>query len=391
LYPTRQTQKIVLVSLLFFNAVLCAADPIIVRLTPLRTDPESIAQEATCDRPGRVEGVNISIEEAAHQTILHCYGHSSKGYTTLFGSVEEAMELLLAKNPDTQTPVRVIGSGCIGLTLALELHRHGFTNIRISTKDRYDIPSWRAGGFFDPGTGKESTPQGLQALRLGLATYPSLYAIEQGTHPYLTPAVVQRMPIYCPATMECEVEILETLNLMPPHELVTLDFGNGVIHEGYKKQTTYFINITELMQQLWANVTKLKIPVVDEEIAAFTDCEESIICNCTGIGSRLLNNDQSMQPMRGHFCMLKRQPEGQPVDYMLVTTVLQDGKEEFIYFIPKPLFVSSRTQIECAGMLGGTFIPYSDFRDEEHIKNLDKIEFAKLAERTQLFFHGKKE
>jgi len=383
-----KTQKLVLASLLFFNVVLCATDPITVRLTPLRTDPQSIAQEETCDRPGRVEGVNISIEEAANRTILHCYGHGSKGFTTLFGSVDEAMELLLAKNPDPQTPVRVIGSGCIGLTLALELHRHGFTDIRISTKDRYDIPSWRAGGFFDPGTGKESTPHGLQTLRLGLATYPSLSAIEQGTHPYLTSAVVRRMPIYCPATMECEVEILETLHLMPPHELVTLDFGNGIIHKGYKKQTTYFINITELMQQLWANITELKIPVVDEEITAFTDCEESIICNCTGIGSRLLNNDQSMQPMRGHFCMLKPQPDG-PVDYMLVTTVLQDGKEECIYFLPKPLFVSSRTQIECAGMLGGTFIPYSDFRDEEHIKNLDKIEFAKLAERTQLFFHGK--
>lgn len=375
-------------SLLLCGFVSQAVEPVIVQLKPPRLESSMIEVEASCDRPRRPSGVNISLEDNNDKLIVHCYGHGGFGFTTLFGSINEALALLMERNPDKQTPIRVIGSGCMGLTMAIELYRHGFTTISISTKEKYTIPSWRAGGFFDPGVGTEDDEAGKHHLALGLATYDVLHAIEQGEHPYLTAHIVQRLPIYYPTTINVEVEVLEALQLMPPSELVTLDFGNGVVHEGYKKQLTYFINITELMNQLWAQVEQLHIPVVCEEITSCAACSEPIICNCTGLGSYALTGDTGLVPTRGHFFMLKAEPGQEIADYMLFTKVIQNGKKEMIYFFPKPAFRSSEQEpLASAGMVGGTFIPYP-LGDTSGIEKQDAAEFAKLAERTQAFFYG---
>lgn len=366
---------------------LLAADPLVVHLTPPYVDESDFVVRTACNRPRRSEGINISLEQTYTQTILHCYGHGGSGFTTLFGSIHEAVQLLLAHNPPLDTPTRIIGSGCMGLTMAIELYRQGFTNLTISTKERYNLPSWRAGGFFDPGTGSESSPQDVHQLNLGLITHEVLCAIKEGRHPYLGPDIVDALPIYYPANIECEVEVLEKLNLVPASELVTLDFGNGVMHEGYKRQMTYFIHVTKLMKRLWAIVESLEIPVVDEEIASFADCSESIICNCSGIGSRTLNNDAAVYPGRGHFFMLRANAQTQPLDYMFFTKVEYEGRKDFIYYFPKSSYMSSEGEMESAGMLGGTSIPCTDLTDEQ-VQQLDDIEYARLAERAHAFFYG---
>lgn len=380
------TFRFLLCTVLGFNYMI-HAEPAIVNLKPPRLDAESLVVSQACDRPWRSEGVNISLENIQNKLVLNCYGHGGFGFTTLFASIDEAIALLMEKNPSKQEPIRIIGSGCMGLTMAIELYRKGFTTITISTKEKYAIPSWRAGGFFDPGIGTESSEGGKHRLNLGLATYEVLRTIEEGKHPYLTKDVLRRLPMYYPADSVCEVEVLELLKLMPPSELVTLDFGNGVRHEHYKKQFTYFINITELMDQLWAYVKKLPITIIEEEISSFSACAESIIGNCTGLGSAALNNDATVVPVRGHFFMLKAQAGEALADYMLCTRVMQNDAKEMIFFGPKPAYRSSEQElISCSGMLGVSFIPYTN--GDPDIKKRDEIEFKKLAERARLFFYG---
>lgn len=364
-------------------SVALVADPLVVQLQPPYVDDADLLVPAACNRPRRSAGINISLEKRDDKTIVHCYGHGGSGYTTLFGSIDQAFELLCEAVPSFDTPIRVIGSGCMGLTLAIDLRRAGYSSISISTKQRHDLPSWRAGGFFDPGVGTESSPEELHELNLGLATYKVLHTIEEGAHPYLPRTLVNRMPIYYPCSINCGVEILEKLNLMPASELVTLDFGNGVIHEGYKRQMTYFIDVTALMKELWIMVEALQIPVADEEISSFADCSESVICNCTGLGSRILNNDAAVYPGRGHFYMLKAQADGAQLDYMLFTKVGE--KKEWIYFFPKPAFMSAYGEIVSGGMLGGTSIPCTDMTETE-LASLDVEQFERLKTRCSAFF-----
>lgn len=366
---------------------LVADAPTRVSLRPAFFDRSDVMVQAACNRPRRSEGINISVEQKEEKTIIHCYGHGGSGFTTLFGSIQEALDLFLAQNPDLDTPIRIIGSGCMGLTMAVELHQKGFTHISLSTKERYNLPSWRAGGFFDPGTGSEQTPKALHQLQLGLKTYSVLRTIEHGEHPYLPSSLVKQLPVYWPVTMESDVEVLEKLKLMPASELVTLDFGSGVVHEGYKRQLTYFIDVSHLMKTLWQMIKTLNIPVVDEEITSFAQCQEPIIFNCTGVGSRTLNNDTAVYPGRGHFFMLQAQTDGQSFDYMLYTQVEQNGKKGMIYFFPKPRYVDEAEERVSAGILGGTLINCTDMTPQE-LQVLDEHEFMKLAERAHAFFHG---
>lgn len=356
------------------------------------TPPPLITADTTehhCDRPKRTEGIKIAVGKQNDKTIVDCYGHGGAGYVTLFGSVEKAINLLQTTKPAQTTPIRIIGSGCMGLTMATELRRLGFSNIKIVTKERYDIPSWRAGGFFDPGTGLESTAQEKEQLKLSLDTFQTYRLIEQGRHPYLSKKVVKRYPLYSGAHVESGVEVLESLGYMPAREYVSLDFGNGVRHENYRKFHTYFIDVTQVMKQLWAEVNRLGISVEQQEVASLADVQEPIVVNCAGLGAGKLNNDSAVYPSRGHFFMLPQTDE--QLDYMFFDKVEQGGKQEYLYYFPKGQLVSSahKEGRPFSGMVGGTFLPRVDRLEKDEQRELHATELKKLTERANKFFRGK--
>jgi hypothetical protein len=116
----------------------------VVNLTPPAISKDTIAQEIVCTRPMRDGCFNISVEPISSKfeskKIINCYGHGGSGWTTLFGSVKKAIELFENENPQKDVPIRVIGSGCMGLTSAIELTRRGYNVAGIATKSLYDIP-----------------------------------------------------------------------------------------------------------------------------------------------------------------------------------------------------------------------------------------------------------
>ena len=63
------------------------------------------------------------------KTIVNCYGHGGWGWTTLFGSVQYAIELFEKTNPSKDIPIRVIGwgvwfdRGCRVIALRLQCGR----------------------------------------------------------------------------------------------------------------------------------------------------------------------------------------------------------------------------------------------------------------------------
>lgn len=367
---------------------LSCAEPIVVHLKPPCLD-DVVLMEGARNRPRRLAGVNISLEEKEKHTILHCYGHGGFGITTLFGSVQKAIELLQATHPSLDSKVCIIGSGCMGLALAAELGTLGFTNIIIYTKDRDHNISWVAGGFFDPGVGTEQKPQDLFKLHLGMQTFEILRTIELGLHPYLSKDIVSRLPIYHPAHINVGVEILEARFLMPPHELVSIDFGNGVVYQDYKKQYTYFIDVTTLMTQLWARINALGIQVIEQEITNFKECNADIVANCTGLGSRELAEDNGVGPARGHYFMLKAHSHQTPEPYLLFAPFVRQERREYVSYFPKPTYQTPDGIIECAGMIGGTYIPCQGLTSDE-LQTLDEQELNKLKERALHYFYGQK-
>lgn len=386
--------KICLGLLVFVQTVLLAEERI-EKLTPPEINPSTIARKTKCTRPMREGRFNISLEsykgKNGAKTIVHCYGHGGSGWTTLWGSVGKAIQLFQNSNPDQQKPIRVIGSGCMGLASSIELTRLGYTVAGITTKELWNIPSWNAAGYFAIVSVKTSPEEEENMNQIGEATFKAFQSIDQGLHPYIPKHAVRYMPVYCSDDTESGVEDLEKKGIIPSREAVTLDFGNGVQHPHFFKYMTYFLDTTTLMKELNAELNRLNIPIEMGEVLSFDDIAEEIIFDCSGLGGRELNQDVQMVPVLGHLILPNEQSGTEHMNYMIYTHVMQDGKEEYVYMFPKSIAVlpDNHEGIVCRSVLGGTFIPNTDRLTPEELENLDNIEYKRMLDRNCMFFHGR--
>ena len=361
-------------------------------LVPPKLTSESIASKVPCVRPMREGTFNISSEEVRTKFVVHCYGHGGCGWTTFMGSVERAVGLLEKQFPDPKRtpPIRIIGSGCMGLCSAIELTKKGYDVAGITTKELYNIPSWNAAGYFAVVSVKTSPEEEAAVKQIGLSTFKSYQQVEKGEHPYLSAQAVRFLPVYSSEETHAGVEELEEQGLIPPREVVDVDFGNGVVHRNYNKFMTYFFDVTTLMQDLHKETARLGIPIDLKKIDQFDDVAEEIVFNCSGLGGGDLAHDFKMIPVRGHLAMLSEESGKDHMDYMIYSKVKQDGKEEYVYLFPRTLFISPEnpTGTACAGVLGGTFIPNFDKLSKEELAELDDREMNRLLDRNSIFFHG---
>lgn len=153
---------------------------------------------------------------------------------------------------------------------------------------------------------------------------------------------------------------------------------------------TYFLDTTQMMNALIEQTRLLNIPVKMKEIASFDEIPEAVIFNATGLGSWKLNHDDNMIPVRGHLIALNDASGREHLDYMIYSKVEQDGVEEYVYLFPKELCVLPQhiLGLPSQGVLGGTFLKNVDSLTLEQQEHLDKVEFARLLERNNIFFHG---
>lgn len=380
-----------LLTLTLCTSLLAAEERPVVHLTPPIIAPETIAEQIACTRPMRNGKFNISLDEREDKTIIHCYGHGGCGWTTLFGSVQKAIDLFLSTNPSKDVPIRVLGAGCMGLTTAIELTRLGYQVVNITTKETINIPSWQAAGYFAFVSVQTSPEEQAEMAKIGMDTFKMYQLIEQGQHPYISKEAVRYMPVYCSQETTSGVEELEESGLVPPKEYVTLDFGNGVVHENFVKYMTYFLNTTQMMMELNQEALQLKIPFHLKEIVSFDEVPETVIFNTTGLGSWKLNHDDNMIPVRGHLIALNEKSGSEHLEYMIYSKVEQDGQEEYVYLFPKLLNVLPQHLIglPSRGVLGGTFLKNVDSLSLEEQEQLNKVEFARLLDRNNQFFHGR--
>ena len=351
---------------------------------------KTILKYITCTRPKSQSGVNISIEQINQKQVVHCYGHAGFGWSTLFGSINHAIELFESHTTVINKSICVIGSGCMGLTAAIELALRGYTISKIITKDLYDLPSWQAPRCFAPDSTTLLGPEKEKHKKMVCETFKILQYVESGKHPYIKREVVRFLPIYCMDGMCAAFEELEKEGLIPKREAVVLDFDNGVRHTNFVKFMTYFMDTAKLMQQLHDEIARLGIAIKIGKVLSFDEVQEDIIFNCTGMGSKELNNDRSMVPVRGHLIMLNEQAGNEHMNYMLSAKMEQNGAEEIVHMFPKSLAVSSDAPqgIAAYATLGGTFLPIDKPMTAQELEELDKREFNKLTERLSLFFTG---
>lgn len=366
----------------------------IIKLTPPIISPETLLQKIVGTRPMREGRINLSVIEEGtphgSKTIINCYGHGGAGFTTLFGSVEKALQIFIDLKPSKILPIRIIGAGCIGLTAAIELKRRGYNVAGITAETLYAIPSWTAAGYFAFVSVKTAPEEQEYMNQIGMQTFFTYQSIAKGEHAYISPAAIRLMPVYCSLDTVSGLEDLEARGVVPPKREVTLDFGKGVIHPQFCEYWTYFTNGITIMRQLHAEIKRLNIPLTVQKIHAFNNVAEPYIFNCSGLGGKELNADTMMIPVRGHLLALNANAGTNHMNYMIYTKVKQQERDEYVYMFPKDVIVSEDKPegIPCHSILGGTFLPHIDNLPLAQQKEIDDLAFEKLLDRTSQFFLG---
>lgn len=89
-------------------------------------------------RPGHTScEPQVFAETLGQKIISHNYGHAGLGYCLGFGTSRRAVDNMLEKCGELKKDeeIAIIGAGVIGMLTALELHKRGFTNIKLFSKD----------------------------------------------------------------------------------------------------------------------------------------------------------------------------------------------------------------------------------------------------------------
>lgn len=294
---------------------------------PVKVAQNRIIREVVGLRPYRPSGFVVDAQRFGNKLLVHNYGHGGGGVTLSWGTASLAVDLLrdflIARRLRRPARFAVLGCGVSGLSTALLLQRryqNGPGTVIIYAKE---LPpnttsniagaSWAPTSVFEPQevTGKFNE-QFRQACRISNRAFQLLAGAEYG------------------------VRWIDTFELMR-HELSLtheLPGGNDLYPgiEIHRDPETYFgfphvrqystmmiepsIYLSRLLRDFYTAGGRV---VVREfrSLAEIARLRETVILNCTGLGSRALFKDEGLVPVRGQLEILLPQPE---VDYSYLSS-----------------------------------------------------------------------
>ena len=284
-------------------------------LPPVNADPARVLRSYACLRPYRAGGFVVRRDQLGDKALVHNYGHGGAGITLSWGTSALAADLGLRGHGG---PVAVIGSGVMGLTTARLVQEAGFP-VTIYTAD---IPpnttSNLAGGQWGPtGHYREAyvTPEWRAQYAAALATsWRRFQQLDQARYG------IRWLPTYT----EADRVASPGLEAYYPQSRLLRRADHPFIASDLAVYRTMYVEVGRYLSQLARDVLaaggQIQIRRFND-LAELSALPETLIFNCTGLGSRELLGDEELGPVRGQIVMLAPQPEVQyaytlPAGYM---------------------------------------------------------------------------
>lgn len=292
---------------------------------PVKVARNRIIREVVGLRPYRATGFVVEAQRFGGKLLVHNYGHGGAGVTLSWGTASLAIDLAreFVSAQRRTTRFAVLGCGVSGLSTALLLQRHfqnGPGTVTIYAKDLPpNTTSNVAGAWWSPTSVYEAPDvttrfmeQFRSACKISNRAFQLLVGAEYG------------------------VRWIDTFELMH-HEAGLqreLTGGNDLYYqiESHRDPETYFgfpfvreytsmmiepsIYLSALLRDFYVAGGRVVVKEFKSR-AELSRLRESVIFNCTGLGSRALFDDQDLIPVRGQLEVLLPQPE---IDYCYLSS-----------------------------------------------------------------------
>src|SRR4051794_14054721 len=272
-------------------------------LVPVIADQSRIIRAMAGLRPYRRQGFVVRADQLGEKRLVHNYGHGGAGITLSWGTSKLATELGLQGHSG---PVAVLGSGVVGLSTARLAQEAGFAVTIYTAALPPDTTSNIAGGQFHPfGLFREDavTPewkaQFARALDYSWRRFQIMVGDDYG---------IRWLPTY----VETDSPDAKVIATFPPINRMLSAAEHPFPWASTLRYDTMYVETGRYLRQMIRDVQTAGGKIEVRKFATPADISalpESLVFNCTGLGSRDLFNDQGLHPARGQLAILEPQPE----------------------------------------------------------------------------------
>ena len=293
-------------------------------LAPVRVSWDRIIRTTVGLRPYRPSGFVLRAERFDSKTLIHNYGHGGSGMSLSWGTAFMAAEM--AEQQEDRRAA-VIGCGVVGLTTARELQRRGFDVTIYAMAVPPNTTSNMSLAGFTPTSGLVETDrrtrawdaQFRRAVEIAYRRLQLLVGPKYGISWMNGYSMQAARPASASAQPESGPSRPRRQSLLPPEfrtASVTLGPGDHPFPTPYVSyRPAIRIEPSIYLDALVEDVLLFGADIVIRKFDTQRDLmslEESVIVNCTGLGSYTLFNDGELTPLKGQLTVLVPQPE---VDY----------------------------------------------------------------------------
>lgn len=289
-----------------------------VRLARVEASWDRVIRTTVGLRPHRDSGFVLRAEKLDAKMLIHNYGHGGAGMSISWGTGLMATEFALQH---AERRAAVIGCGAVGLTSARQLQRRGFDVTIYAMSVPPDTTSNMSLAGFTPTSGliepARRTPEwDAQFRRAAEIAYTQLQLMARREYG------ISWIYSYSPTDELTGGRGNAEGGLLPPHlreGFVVLEPGQHPFPTKYAVQSPSLriepsIYLDALVRDFLLFGGRIVIRKFDNP-RDLMSLPESVIVNCTGLGSRSLFNDEELIPLKGQLTHFIPQPE---VDYQLV-------------------------------------------------------------------------
>ncbi len=274
-------------------------------LAPVLADEGRVIRTMAGLRPYRRSGFVVRAEQLGEKRLVHNYGHGGGGITLSWGTSKLAAELGLQGRTG---PVAVLGGGVVGLSTARLVQEAGLPVTIYTAALPPDTTSNIAGGQFHPyavfrddAVTPEFRSQFARALDYSWRRFQIMVGDDYG---------IRWLPTY----VEADAPEAQPIANFPPVNRVLSQAEHPFPLQNVLRYDTMYVETGRYLRQMLRDVQIAGGKIEVRKFATPADIQalpESLVFNCTGLGSRDLFGDQDLHPARGQLAILEPQPEVQ--------------------------------------------------------------------------------